>query len=70
MGDTGVMPVSYRSVLSSVPSNSSRSLCKSYLTPVSEVIKPHFLLAILLSMSALHLKELTTNSQGFRHFFV
>ena len=63
-GGTGVIPVSYRSVLSAVLSNSPRSLCESYLTPVSKVIKPHFLLAILLSMSALCLRELTTNSQG------
>ena len=32
--DTGAMPVSYRRVLSPVPSNSSRSLGESYLTPV------------------------------------
>ena len=32
--DTGVMPVSYRPVLSPVPSNSSRSLGESNPTPV------------------------------------
>ena len=69
--DTGAMPVSYRPVLSPVPSNSSRSLGESYLTPVF----PSFPKWQVVShpteyVSALHLGELTTSGQGFWHFFV
>ena len=47
----------------SSPENSTPSSGTSQLASYEEV--PHFLLAILLSMSALCLRELTSNSQGF-----
>ena len=50
------------------PENLTPSSSTSWLASYEEV--PHFLLAILLSMSALCLRELTSDSQGFWHFFV